>query len=154
MKIQQFLTQLSEHCGVSPDAINIEMTETDEQISIHLIVPDEDSGIFIGHHGDVIDALQRIVRVIFQDSESESNKKITLNINYYREKRLEKLTELTRNIAQKVSDTGRPYEFRSYLPAHERFIVHSTLADMDDFSHLESISEGFGRDRKLVIRVK
>ena len=160
MTIESFLTQLSQHCGVDSELISVSVEETDEKIVISLTVPEEDSGIFIGHHGDVIEALQRLIRIIFQDQESIGetqlgNKKITLNINDYREQRRDRLTELTQRAAEKVLQTGRPYYFNSYLPAHERFIIHSTLSELEQYStKLESISEGYGRDRRLVIRLK
>ncbi|MBP7700895.1 KH domain-containing protein [Candidatus Woesebacteria bacterium] len=152
MKIKTFLAQLCEHCGLSEEEIKIETVETDEKIEIKLSVPEDDSGVFIGHHGDSIDSIQRILRVIFQE-ESE-NKRIVLNINDYREKREDRLKDLTYSAANKVLETKEEYSFNSYLPAHERYIIHFTLAEDEKFSELESVSEGIGRNRKLVIKIK
>jgi len=155
MTINSFLTQLCEHCGVAKEDIKIDLEELDKQIIIDLNLPEEDSGIFIGHHGEGIDSIQRILRIIFQDRENKENdKKITLNINNYRDKRLDRLKDLTYTVANKVLQTGKPYTFNSFLPAHERFIVHSTLSEEAGFSELESISSGEGRDRMLTIRLK
>jgi len=126
--------------------------KTNEKIEIKLEVPEEDSGIFIGHHGDSIDSMQRILRVIFQKEYEE--KRIVLNINGYREKREDKLKDLTYSAANKVLDTKEEYAFNSYLPAHERYIIHASLAKEKEFSELESVSEGIGRNRKLVIKLK
>lgn len=155
MTIQTFLTQMCEHCGVAKEDIQIEVETLENEIILNVTLPEEDSGIFIGHHGEGIDAIQRVLRIIFQDAENkETDKKITLNINKYREKRSERLKDLTYSIGNKVLQSGRPYTFTSYLPAHERFIVHSTLSEEAGFSEIESVSSGFGRDRKLTIQLK
>lgn len=152
MELNTFLTQLCEHCGLSEDQIKIELMDGDERVEIKLEVPEEDSGIFIGYHGDSIDSIQRVLRVIFQDE--FEGKRVVLNINGYREKREERLKDLTYSAANSVLETKEDYVFSSFLPAHERYIIHSTLADDKDFSALESVSEGVGRNRKLVIRLK
>ena len=155
MKIDSFITQLCEHCGIEAEDITVTLENLDSQIVVTIAVPEEDSGIFIGHHGEGVDAIQRIVRIIFQDRENpEVDKKITVNINGYREKREERLKDLTYAIGNKVLDTKQPYTFSSYLPAHERFIIHSTLSDEAGFSELESVSEGSGKSRKLTIKIK
>lgn len=155
MKIQSFLTQLCEHCGIAEEKISVVVEDLAEEIIVTLTVPEEDSGIFIGHHGEGIDSLQRILRIVFQEKDSEiANKKITLNINNYREKREDRLKDLTYTIANKVLQTGNPYTFTSYLPAHERYVIHSTLSEEKEFAGLESVSEGTARDRKLTIKIK
>ena len=155
MKIDSFITQLCEHCGIEAEDITISLDASDSEITVTLAVPQEDSGIFIGHHGEGVDAIQRIVRIIFQDRENpEADKKITVNINGYREKREERLKDLTFAIGNKVLDTKQPYTFSSYLPAYERFIIHSTLSEEEGFSELESVSEGTGKTRKLTIKIK
>jgi len=152
MELKTFLTQLCEHCGLSESEIEIDVVESDEEINLNLNIPEEDSGIFIGHHGEAIDSIQRVMRVIFQGE--HEGKRVVLNINNYRERRKDKLKDLTYSAANRVLDTGEKYTFNSYLPAHERYIIHITLSEEEGFNELESISEGIGRDRKLIIRLK
>jgi len=152
MELNTFLTQLCEHCGLSEDQVKIKLVENDEKVEIKLDVPEGDSGIFIGYHGDSVDSIQRILRVIFQDE--FEGKRVVLNINGYREKREKRLKDLTYSAANSVLETKEEYAFNSFLPAHERYIIHSALAEDKDFSSLESVSEGVGRNRKLVIRLK
>ena len=155
MTIDLFLIQLCEHCGLAQEDVKIDTEHLDKEIVLTLEVPEEDSGIFIGHHGEGIDSLQRVLRIIFQDKENkEMDKKITLNINKYREKRIDRLKDLTYTLANKVLETGRPYAFNSFLPAHERYIVHSTLSEESGFEELESVSAGEGRNRILTIQMK
>lgn len=152
MELKTFLTQLCEHCGLSKEDIDISLDESDDKTVVNLSIPEEDSGIFIGHHGDSIDSIQRILRIVFQ--EDFEGKRMSLNINDYREKREDRLKDLTYSIANRVLDTGEEHVFNSYLPAHERFIIHSTLSQESGFDELESLSDGVGRNRKLVIRLK
>lgn len=152
MNVETFLTQLCEHTGLESEEFEIKLNENENEIKVELIVPEDDSGIFIGHHGEGVDSIQRVMRISFQNAEED--KKISLNINGYREKREERLKDLTYSIGNKVLDTGRDYTFNSYLPAHERFIVHSTLSSEEEFSALESVSDGMGRNRQLTIRLK
>ncbi len=151
MTIETYLTNVCKHIGIEQEDVSVSV-ETDEGImTVILNVPTEDSGLFIGFHGETLSALQRLVRVLFQEEFPDA--KIVLNINNYREQRAEKLQEMTLNVAQRVLESGRPYTF-SYLPPQERFVVHSTLSEYPEYASLESVSEGEGNQRFLVIRVK
>jgi spoIIIJ-associated protein len=152
MTIDIFVKQLCEHCGVDPSQLDVQMEEQDEFVQVTLNLPEEDSGRFIGFHGETLESIQRIARIIFSAEYPE--KKILLNINNYRQEREEKLKELTESAAARVLETGQTYLFQSYLPAHERFIIHSTLGELAEGDKLESISEGDGKDRRLSIRLK
>lgn len=152
MEVKTFLTQLCEHCGLSEEEVEVSVEEKDDKVVVNINIPEEDSGIFIGHHGDSIDSIQRIMRIVFQDEFED--KRVVLNINDYREKREDRLKDLTYSVANKVLDTGEKHVFNSFLPAHERFIIHSTLSEEKEFDQLESVSEGIGRNRKLIIRLK
>lgn len=152
MTIDSFITQLSEHCGVAADDVVVTLEEDGEYLRVAITVPEDDSGIFIGYHGETLDSIQRLVRIIFQ--EEYPDHKIMVNLNSYREQREERLHEITQSVAEKVLETGESYTFNSYFPAHERYIIHSCLAQNEDYAELESISEGSGRHRKLTIQFK
>lgn len=150
--IDTFLSQLCEHCGLTADQFSVSLEETEGRILVQLNVPDEDSGLFIGHHGDTLESLQRVLRIIFQKEDADP--RILLNVNDYRQKREEKLRETTRLVAQRVLETGEEHTFRTYFSAHERFIIHTTLGEDPQFAELESVSAGEGKDRRLSIQFK
>lgn len=152
MTIEQFITTVCEHCGVQEDDIAVTRQESNGMVTINITLPEEDSGRFIGFHGESLEALQRIARVVFAREYPDT--KIIININEYREERSEKLQELTKSIVERVISTGLPYTFQSYLPAHERFIIHSTLSQIDGGDAVTSVSEGEGKNRRLSIRKK
>lgn len=152
MTIETFLSQLAEHCGISPEEIQVTVTEDEEYVRVSIELPEEDSGRFIGFHGETLESIQRVLRLIFQ--EEHNDKKIIVNINQYRQDRADRLKEITQAIAKKVVETGQPYTFQSFLPAHERYIIHTTLSEIEEGSALESVSEGTGKNRRLTIQKK
>lgn len=152
MTIETFISQLAEHCGISPDDVTVSVREDGEYLKVTLELPEEDSGRFIGFHGETLESLQRILRLIFQ--ETKEDKKIILNINSYRQDRADRLREITTSVAQKVIETGHPYTFQSFLPSHERFIIHTTLSEIEQGDLVESVSEGEGKLRRLTIQKK
>lgn len=151
MTIQNYLTNVCKHSGLDADQLEVKINEADDVITAEITVPPEESGLLIGFHGETLSALQRLTRVVFQ--EELKDKRLVVNVNQYREQRAEKLREMAENAATQVLETGRPYRF-SRLPAHERFVIHSTISDGEEFTELESVSEGEGRDRVLTIRLK
>jgi spoIIIJ-associated protein len=152
MTIDTFVRNVCEHCGVDPEILEVSLDDSGDMVTVTISLPEEDSGRFIGFHGETLESMQRILRVIF--SEEYPEKKIVLNINEYRQEREKKLQELTKNVAERVLETGQTYTFQSYLPAHERFVIHSTLGELPENEKLESVSTGDGKERRLSIRLK
>jgi spoIIIJ-associated protein len=151
MKIEEYLINLCKHVGLTEDQFKIELEESDESISAKVVLPEDESGLFIGYHGETLQAIQRMVRISFYEELGE--KRFKLNVNDYREQRKSQLEERIANIAQRVLETKESYAF-SYLSAHDRFLVHTILAEDSRFSDLVSESEGEGRNRCLTIRLK
>jgi spoIIIJ-associated protein len=152
MTIESFLTKLLEHCGVDSTDVKTEIVDTDDRIEVGLWLPESESGVVIGFHGEVLDSIQRVLRILF--SPDYEGKKIILDVNGYRQQRVEKLEQMTVSAARKVLETGRPFTFHSFLPSYERFVVHSALSDNEEFEGLESVSDGEGRMRRLTIGLK
>lgn len=148
MTIEEYLSRLLAHTGV--EKYEVVVTENEDRVEAQINVDESDVGILIGYHGETLAALQRMVRLVFKD---EISTRFMLNINDYKERREEKLREMTLNIAQKVLEVGEDYVF-PYLPANERFFIHSELSTHPEFEALESVSEGEGLNRRLVIRLK
>ncbi len=148
MNINDFMTRLLAHLGVEDSEVQVE--EDDQYINVQIKVSEEESGLLIGYHGETLAALQRLAQLSQRDS---TEKKILININDYKQHREEQLKEMTIRIAERVLETRQSYVF-PFLPANERLVVHSTLAEMPEFAELESISTGEGSGRRLEIRVR
>lgn len=151
MELKTYLTKLCKHVGLLEEQFSIELAEVEEDdlIKAKLVLPEEESGLFIGYHGETLQAIQRVARVSFYDE--LEGKIFKLNVNDYREQRQEQLSRKVSRVAQRVQESGEAYTF-SYLTANDRYLVHTTLGEEERFSDLVSESSGEGKHRYLTIR--
>jgi len=106
----------------------------------------ENVGLFIGRHGQTIDAVQHLAqRIVFP--EGPSAVRVVIDANGYRERRAEALRGEADDAADQAISTGRSVELDP-LPASERRVVHEYLRERDD---VETHSEGDEPERYLVI---
>src|SRR5271155_1988940 len=97
----------------------------------------EDVGLFIGRHGQTIDAVQHLAqRIVFP--EGPSAVRVVIDADGYRERRAESLRAEADEAADEALSTGEPVEFDP-MPPWERRIVHEHLRDREG---LETFSEG------------
>lgn len=150
MDMQTYLSHLSQHCGLAESDISIEITEDEDTVTVQLDVPADDVGLFIGNKGETLASIQRMLRIVFGEEYGE--KRIVFNINDYRQERKKQLEDRAIEAAHYVLDSGKTYRF-PYLSSYERFVVHAAISENQEFESLETISQGNGRDRRLVIQV-
>jgi spoIIIJ-associated protein len=106
----------------------------------------EDVGLFIGRHGQTIDAVQHLAqRIVFPDG--PSSVRVVIDANGYRERRTEALQAEADAAADEALNTGKPVELEP-LPPFERRIVHEYLRERGD---VETHSEGNEPERYLVV---
>jgi predicted RNA-binding protein Jag len=151
MKINTYLNKLVQHLGLSEEEFEIKVEETDEEILINLTVPETDTGLFVGYKAEVINSIQQVLRLIF--AKEKEDKRISLNINNYREDRLEQIKEKLQNICERLETAEDEYVF-PFISSFERFNIHSLISSEAEFSGYESYSEGEGSDRRLIIKKK
>ncbi|OGS46573.1 MAG: hypothetical protein A2539_01720 [Elusimicrobia bacterium RIFOXYD2_FULL_34_15] len=108
----------------------------------------QDSAILIGGQGQTMDAFEYLLKLILSKKESKSIK-VSLNIDGYLDRRNEKVIKKAKELEEKVKTTGEPITLK--LPSSERKIIHITLESSDC---VETVSEGEGEDRKLIIKPK
>lgn len=109
----------------------------------------EDAAILIGRHGDTVDALQTILGQILYQKKGEW-KRIIVDVDGYRDKQKDSLVSLANQVAERVKETGQPQSVFD-LSAGQRRIVHMALSE--DLE-VETLSEGEGRERHLVVKLK
>lgn len=151
MKINNYLTNLVQHLGLSEDQFEINIEETDDEIKVNLSVPEEETGLFIGYKAEVINSIQRILRLIF--AKAKEDKRVSLNINNYREDRLIQIKEKLQGICERLASEDDEYVF-PYISSFERYNIHSLISEDAEFAMFESFSEGEGQGRRLIIRRK
>lgn len=144
----------------SPDSKKIEKTaqkligflDPEAEIKLNdntLEIETEISGLLIGRHGETMQALQHILRVILA-KELENFSPIMIDISGYRKNRAIELEEMARRAAEKVVNFGGK-ESLPPMNSFERRQVHMILQEIEG---IESFSEGEEPERRIVIRPK
>jgi spoIIIJ-associated protein len=106
----------------------------------------EDVGLFIGRHGQTIDAVQHLAqRIVFP--EGPSSTRVVIDANGYRARRADALRGEADDAADEAISSGKPVDLDP-LPPFERRIVHEYLRERGD---VETHSEGNEPERYLVI---
>ncbi|MBI4164188.1 MAG: protein jag, partial [Acidobacteria bacterium] len=103
--------------------------------------------LLIEKNGAVLDALQYLVLKAARLDE-ESFVKIVFDAKDWRRLRVEELQTIAKIAAERVLETGDPFELSPMNP-RERRIVHLALRDDP---RVRTASEGRGPDRRVVIQ--
>jgi spoIIIJ-associated protein len=139
--LEELLDEIIDGLGLDAE---IEVEEQDGVLSGRL--EGEDVGLFIGRHGQTIDAVQHLAqRIIFPDGPSAV--RVVIDANGYRARRTEALHAAADDAAEEALSTGEPVDMDP-LPPFERRIVHEYLRDRGG---VETHSEGNEPGRYLVI---
>lgn len=114
--------------------------------SIRLKIEADNPAILIGRHGRTLDALQYLVRKIVRKKHN-TKVRISFDVEGYKDRRRESLTQLALRLGEKVKRSGKPATI-SPMNAYDRRIVHIALKDD---ALVRTQSKGGGLFRKLVI---
>ena len=124
-------------CGVSVER---------ERENIVVKISGEDAGSVIGYRGEVLDAVQYMALWIANKSVKEFIR-VSLDAEGYRKKRTDTLRTLAERLARKALKTHRREALEPMNP-YDRRIIHTALTDFDG---VETVSEGEGHNRHVVI---
>ena len=106
----------------------------------------EDLGVLIGHHGEVLDALQYLLSLV-TNRHGDDYVRVTIDVENYRNKRENTLKALARKTAQRVKRSGRNVTFEP-MSAYERRIIHSQAQEIGGVT---THSIGSGDERRVVM---
>ena len=108
-----------------------------------------DLGLFIGRHGQTIDAVQHVAfRVaLARGAGGEGDVRVVIDAEGYRARRAEALERIADQAAEDARRYGRPVALDA-MTASERKILHEYLRERGD---VETYSEGDEPDRHLVV---
>jgi spoIIIJ-associated protein len=104
-----------------------------------------DVALFIGKHGQTIDAIQYLANAITRAQGGDTG--VVVDASGYRARRTATLEGIARRTAQRVAATGRRAELEPMTPV-ERKIVHEALKDDPG---VETASEGSEPNRYVVV---
>ena len=131
------------------DKFEVEAQEEDSIFHV-IIKTEEEAPTVIGRHGETIRAIQKILEVVLFKKFAEPLD-LLVNVNDYREKQVERLEGIAKEIAERVTNEKREAPVRSFS-SYERKIIHEYIAK--NYPELTSYSEGEGRDRHLIVAPK
>lgn len=127
--------------------VSIEKMTNTEGVTLNL--RGDDLGVLIGKHGQTLDALQYLVN-LSSNRDCEERTRIILDVEDYRKRRAETLTNLAMRLADKVKRRGEKVVLEPMSP-HERKIIHMAL---QNDNRVSTYSEGEEPFRKVVISLK
>lgn len=131
---------------ISPEAkITVEIKDKCLYISIH----GENIGNLIGYRGETLYSIENILKAI-ANKKSENRVVVRLDIEDYKQKRVETLEEVAKKKASIVERTGKMITLEP-MKAYERKIIHSVLQDNPN---VETRSIGQEPKRRIVITKK
>lgn len=139
--LQQFMSLLTF------SASEISLIDSAESTRVAITLPQEESGMLIGYHGETIDSLQLIISLMLNHGKSEY-KPVEVDINGYRQGRQTAIEDLAEKAAEKALESGREIILPP-LSSRERRLVHVYLSTRSD---VNTYSEGEGSARRLVVR--
>ena len=139
--LEDLLEEIAEGLG-----LDVEVEVESGQDALYGRLQGEDVGLFIGRHGQTIDAVQHLAqRIVFP--EGPAPVRVVIDANGYRERRAEALRGEADDAADEAVRRGGPVELDP-LPPFERRIVHEYLRDRGD---VETHSEGDEPGRYLIV---
>lgn len=130
--------------------LNTDVTAGSDDEVIELSVPSTHlNGFLIGQRGDTLRSLQFLVSTTLRNKQAELHR-VNIDIAGYKKQRAERLAKRVEEWVEKVIETGEDYQVQP-MNAADRRVVHQVISE---HPRLETISEGEGRDRHVVIRKK
>lgn len=108
-----------------------------------------DMGILIGKHGQTLDSLQYLTNLVANKNSAE-RVRVIIDVEDYRDRRIETLNRLAYRLADKVKRSGERVALEPMNP-HERKIIHMAL---QNDRRVTTLSEGDEPYRHVVIELK
>lgn len=124
-----------------------ETSSPEGETRIALDITGDDLGILIGRRGQTLFSLQHLIYLIVSHH-MQDRVPIIIDVEGYRERRQEALTQLAIRIAESVEASGQSVDLEP-MPPNERRIIHIAL---QDHSVVTTESVGEGDSRKVTIK--
>ncbi len=108
----------------------------------------EDLGLLVGPKGATLSAIEELVRTVVQRQTDGHGVRINVDVGGYRAKRREALAQFTRQLAERVLESGRAQALEP-MSASDRKVVHDVAAEIEGIA---TESEGEEPRRRVVLR--
>jgi spoIIIJ-associated protein len=142
--IKEVIQEITSLMGID---INVETKKRRDNITI--LIHSDNNQILIGRRGKTIQALQKIIKhAVYKETQMYVN--INVDVGSYKEKRLERLEKMVKQIAKDVAKTKEEIKLEP-MNSYERRVVHSLLSD-NKYIYTKSVGEE--PERSVVIKPK
>ena len=121
----------------------------DREPVLHLNIEGENLSALIGPRGETVDSMQYLLRLMV-NQRLHRWQNIVVDVDHYKQKRVDRLQALALRMADQVSDSGRSMSLEP-MPSHERRIIHLALRDHAEV-YTESSGEGDRRQVYIMVR--
>ena len=118
----------------------------DEEDRLSLSIAAEDAGLLIGKQGQTLEALQYLLTKVIA-KKARRKVRVFIDIESYRARHQEALTQLALKSGEKAKKSGRPITLNPMNP-HDRRIVHLALQGDKE---VKTMSRGEGLYKKVVV---
>lgn len=145
----EFLEGLLERMGI---AATVELGMDSGTMYVDILGPepdDEDMGLLIGRHGQTLESLQELTRVVIAQR-TGMRPRVVVDVEDYRKRQIDRLVARSKEVATRVASSGRQEALEPMNP-FLRKVVHDAVAEIEG---AESGSEGDEPERHVVIRPK
>lgn len=132
--------------GIGFNDYKLSVDKKDNRFYIQIDLPQNDSGMLIGFHGEKIEALKTVLSLMINQPGKEFVP-VQVNVNDYRENRQQAVEDLAEKAAEKALSSMREILLPP-LPSNERRLVHLYLQNRDDIT---TYSEGVGNQRRVIV---
>jgi spoIIIJ-associated protein len=141
--LRELLDRLVDALDLDADVV---IEEDDERLTGTL--DGDDLGLFIGRHGQTIEAVQHLAqRVVGEQDGEHRRRRVVVDAAGYRERRAQVLERQADEAADRAVSSGRPVALDE-MTSSERRVVHEYLRDRGD---VDTHSEGDEPHRHLVV---
>ncbi len=147
-KVRKLISEFLVHLGI--DFTDIESEPTDEKNHFRVNIVSDEPSLLIGHHGENLQAMQKILKVAFHTQFGEEIT-IIFDVDNYRKRQEENVLTITKQKIEEVRLTQSQIALPPMSPYFRR-VVHLMIRDEHD--DLETESMGEGNYRQVVIKPK
>jgi spoIIIJ-associated protein len=139
---KRFLKDIANLLGIS---LEVTISKVGED-RILFVLGSDDEEVLAGKDGEVLEALQHLVRLAIAKRFKE-NLKLLLDINDFRERRKKEIVVMAKRLGDKVKRSRKPIKTKPLNP-YERRIIHTLFKNNRG---INTSSEGDGHTKRVII---
>lgn len=150
-QVIQKLAEILERLGLSAEIESSEIQDGDngkKYLKLKLI--GDNLSELIGFHGKRLESLENIVSLMCRDQFRDSNIRLVIDINNYKDQRVDQIRNMAIKAIMNVKESNQELELAP-MKAFERRIVHM---EVKSDGEIDSESIGEGDERRIVIKPK